>query len=442
MRIDFGVLPGLRRAGQALTEDETKKWIEGLTLDGVCDLDEDSVTEFWDTFVLTNLPQIDTLEPQWITGITRWAGEERLHLLSDWVISHPEQGVVLLDAFVRVKTSEALLQLQMVAYSRASTELVRQAWKLLDEVAGRQGLRIWELQDLIVPRCGMSKTEPWPIDFGAQRFGIRLDSDLAVVLVSESRRILKSLPTPITGDDPDKVSDARHMFGRVLADLEDTLPTQMMRFENALVEQLRWRVGHWLEAILNHPVLTHLAQRLIWGVYTQGGRCVGSFRVGDDGNLSDSEDGCFELQDDCLVGVLHPLDITEVERHAWGVVLADYELPTLFPQMDRPLFLCPPDQKKATQLRRVVKRDLEWGRSHLISRGWEIEDGNRSIVRVFRTSDILVELRLVEEQENLVEVSATFRRFLGHPQHSFQLRDVPKVVFSETCLELESLIHS
>lgn len=438
MKTEYAGLSDLTDDGEALTDAQALAWIESLRT--LSSSKKGTVQDLVKTFVTQVLPKQSSLPVGMGNLIIHWLDEEHAHMVADWVIANPQEGLGLLDAFVRINTSESLLQLQMVAYSRASTELVTRAWQLLENVAGKQGLRIWELQNLIVPTCGMSTSEPWPFDYGSQRFGIRLDTDLAVVLVSESRRILRTLPTPSQADDAAKVSAAKAKFDRVLADLEDTLPTQMIRLENALVEQLRWGAAHWKNFVLRHPVLVHLAQRLLWGVYTPSGRCVGSFRVGDDGNLSDSNDMPYELAEEGSVGVLHPLDITLAEREAWGRVLADYELPTLFPQMDRPVFSFPPEERKATQIEREIRRDATWSRSHLISRGWDL-DGDRDLHRTFRTADIRVELRVIENQGQLVEVTARFRRFLGYPQHHFELRDVPKVVLSEVFLELESLVN-
>jgi hypothetical protein len=72
-----------------------------------------------------------------------------------------------------------------------------------------------------------------------------------------------------------------------------------------------------------------------WGPPPHGR--VGLFRALEDRSLTTAGDEAFELPADCVVGAVHPLELTEDERDTWQAHLADYEIEPPFPQLERPV---------------------------------------------------------------------------------------------------------
>ena len=80
--------------------------------------------------------------------------------------------------------------------------------------------------------------------------------------------------------------------------------------------------------------------------------------------------------------------------------------------------------------------DVESG---LLSRGWQLTSSyyGVSYEKIFRHADIKVQIQLNQTGELIQSTSLTFQRFLGHPRHNFQFRDLSPLVYSEALLDVK-----
>lgn len=389
--------------------------------------------------------------PGWVLEVAARFGDGlTMHAIGDWAMQTtdatlPEGAAqAAVGVLSRRGDAVALMQLQRIANEAQSSMLSALAARELESLAELRGLRVWELEDLSVPLCGLASDEVYPFDFGRQKFLLRLDAWLRPRLFDPvGRRFYAELPEGGDGDELARVEAARKRFEMVRADVEDLLPVQARRLEVALAEQHRWRVEHWRANVLGHPVMRLLIQRLVWGTYSAAGRCVGTFRVGDDFSLTDQSDAPFALGEDVLVGVLHPLDVEQEVVRAWSALFSDYEIVGVCPQFDRPVYRPSAELRKEEHLPIELEVDSEWGLRYLVGHRWRKELGRwagwEPIRRVFRTADVRAELNVTLQEGTLQLHGVSFSRFLGHPHSNFQLRDVPKVVYSETVREFEEL---
>jgi hypothetical protein len=280
------------------------------------------------------------------------------------------------------------------------------------------------------------------IDYAGRRFGFQLGVDLEPLLVDlETRDKFTDLPRPHLGADPQLVETRQKEWHVLKNHVEDVVPVQVKRLEQALALQYRWAVSHWKQNVMGHPMMSHLVQRALWARYRDSGRFLESFRVTADGTLCDAHDEEFELVDEGFIGLLHPVDLDEPTAKLWGEHFADYEIVTLFPQIDRPLFAVPDEQKKETSYLKSIEVPTEHARATLFRRGWVFDDVGwyGGIKKVYRFHDIVVTIRFEDDSGTFSHSGTSFRRFLGYPDHSFQLRDVARVVFSEVLYDLELL---
>lgn len=133
-----------------------------------------------------------------------------------------------------------------------------------------------------------------------------------------------------------------------------------------MVVQRRWPATEFQALLAGHPLLRHLVRRLVWT--TQDGP---SFRVAEDGTLADVHDDGFELPEDVVVGVAHPLHLGD-EVGAWAQVFTDYEILQPFPQLGRPVFRLEQAERSSTTLDRFKGIEVQVGRLlGLTERGWE-----------------------------------------------------------------------
>jgi len=363
--------------------------------------------------------------------------EESLHELVDWAMSNPnpEESVLVLELFDVLRSQGALLQLQMLAYSQSAPALVSGARQKLEEISQNRGLRVWELEDLIVPTCGLETQEEYPFEIQGRAYQLRLGTELEPLFVDSEGKFISPADQVLSPE-----------VQRVIDDLADVLPTQILRLEMALGMEQRWRAKHWAEHVLGHPVLVHLVQRLIWGVFSESGRLLETFRVSEEGELSDVNDKPLEVAEDHFIGALHPVNVSSEVLQGWNATLADYEIPTLCPQLDRPVFTYEPELAKAHSL--TIGSDVfgngtprSWVVSGLLSRGWQLRDSyyGATYTKIFRHSDVMAQAQLSNSGEMVDSTSLTFQRFLGHPRHNFQFRDLNPLVYSEAILDLRQV---
>jgi hypothetical protein len=134
--------------------------------------------------------------------------------------------------------------------------------------------------------------------------------------------------------------------------------------------QRRWKRGDFESFILRHPLVVHLARRLVWGTF-EGGKLAGSFRVAEDGTLADTSDKTFALPSDATIGLLHRLEMPDDLAEKWGSVLAEYEILQPFDQLGRQAYVPTTEEKKANVLWRMKGAEVKTGKvMGLEVRGW------------------------------------------------------------------------
>jgi hypothetical protein len=262
------------------------------------------------------------LEPQ----IDRWAESGRSKM-SEYAV----QALALLATETTLSVLDAVsrhYQARFRNIGQAATEAIHQA-------ATRLGISGDELADRIVPRLGFEPGRPRIVECGERRIEVRIGPDFKLKFRDAASG--KSLAAP-PKSAPKEVRDD---FKDLAARLRSVLKAQAERLESLLIRQHRWPSARWRALYLDHPLLLPLAGRLVWGVYDRDRRLIGTLRALEDETLTDVRDEPFDLPDSAEVGIVHPLDLDEDTRRAWLDHLADYEVQTPFPQLERPVVRVP-----------------------------------------------------------------------------------------------------
>ena len=127
--------------------------------------------------------------------------------------------------------------------------------------------------------------------------------------------------------------------------------------------------GGWA-FILRHPLLVHLARRLLWGVF-DGDKLTQTFRIAEDGTLAGPDDEALVLAPAAIIGLVHRLEVPAGLLGQWGGVFADYKILQPFDQLGRQVFLPTEAEKRASTLPRMKKVKVKTGKvMGLEVRGW------------------------------------------------------------------------
>lgn len=313
----------------------------------------------------------------WILDALGLLGDdETVRRLSPLIRAWPGEGahkraVTALDVLAAIGTDVALMHLHHIAEKAKFRGLKTNARAKMDEVADALGLTAEQLADRLVPDFGLEPDGSMVLDYGPRRFRVGFDEQLKPVVADEDGTRRKALPRPNANDDPELAPVAYAAFSALKKDVRTVATDQIRRFERAMVAGRRWSGAEQRAFFVDHPLLWHLARRLVWATFDDGGAVTGSFRVAEDRTFADHHDAELTVADDAVVGIAHPLHLADT-LPAWGDLFADYEILQPFPQLGRDVWALEPGEEQATRFTRYEGLVVETTRIlGLSSRGWE-----------------------------------------------------------------------
>jgi hypothetical protein len=235
----------------------------------------------------------------------------------------------------------------------------------MDEIAAAKGMSKAELEDRIVPTCGLDEHGSRTFDFGPRQFEFVLGPGMKPMVRDESGKVRSSPPKPGARDDEQLAATAVEEWKLLRKQVGDVAKIQAARLEQAMVTQRRWSVEDFERFVVGHPLQRHLARLLVWRDATT------TFRVTDELDYADADDEPVEIAGE--IGLVHPLQLSEEERAAWGEQLADYELVPPFAQLGRPVLDVEERERGERVLSRFARRKV--GASTLVrileNLGWQ-----------------------------------------------------------------------
>ena len=282
-------------------------------------------------------------------------------LIREWPgVSHHQRAVKGLTALRNVASDEALQQISGIAAKVKFAGLKKRAGQAMDEIAAQRGFTRDELEDRVIPDGGLDERGTRVFDYGTRRFlaYVTPEGKLAARLLDTeghpTGKVLSTLPAPNKSDDTERAKAAKTEYNLVKKAVTTLAKVQLARFERAMIQDRRWTPEDHARFIAPHPVLRRLLAGIIWGLHDTENTLTATARIDEDGRLVDTDDEPVDT-DGCSIGIVHPLELDEASKAAWGEVLADYELVQPFKQLDRPIFHLPDDQGDDTKLHDLPK---------------------------------------------------------------------------------------
>ena len=274
----------------------------------------------------------DTLAPKAAKQAEEWAKQGRTKLAEYGVqvlgLMGSDVALMALDTMsIRFRTKTKIL-------GRVSAECFR-------AVADARGVSVEELGDRVVPWLGFEPGKPRLIDAGGRKIEVTVGPNLKLRYFDlEKNKVVKSLPKAVG-------PEIKKEFKELAATLREAIKAQTFRLENMMVQQYRWTLDRWKVLFCNHPILRPFGISLIWGAYDAKGELISALRLLDDGTFTDQNDTARDLSGADTMGILHPLELSEDDRHKWKEHLADYEVDSPFPQIQRAaVFVADKDKAK------------------------------------------------------------------------------------------------
>ena len=293
--------------------------------------------------------------------------------LAEWTVEWAKEGAhprsrVALEALSLVGSDVALMHVDRIARTMKGA-LRTNATATLEAIASERGLSQEELGDRLVPTLGLDPSASTWLDFGSRRFRVSFDEALVPELFDEAGTRLPRMPRATKDDDAERAARAIATFKGFVSDAKKLAPDQVRRLERAMCAERTWSVADFRRFFVDHPLMIHLARRLVW--LADGGV---TFRVTEDRTFAGIDDRELALGEAARARIAHPITIASAVP-AWSTVLTDYLIVQPFPQLGREVFTLGGDEAKASTLGRFEGRAVAGNRFFTLKhRGWAFHD--------------------------------------------------------------------
>ncbi|AXB47462.1 hypothetical protein A4R43_37555 [Amycolatopsis albispora] len=312
----------------------------------------------------------------WPLSALAWLGDDQVaRELGQVIRAWPGEGghsraVLGLDVLAELSTDTALMQLHAIAQKVKFKALKARATAKVAEVAAGLGLTAEQLADRLVPDFGLSADGKLRLDYGPRQFIVGFDEQLKPFVTDADGKRRRELPKPGARDDAELAPAARKRFTTLKKDVRTVAADQVRRLERAMVHSREWTVEEFRLLFVEHPLLWHIARRLVWLAESDAGG-TRAFRIAEDRTFADVGDNPLRLDERDTIRIAHPLHLGETVA-AWAEVFADYEILQPFRQLGREVHKLTADERANNRLERFAGHTVPSGRLFGLGRsGWE-----------------------------------------------------------------------
>ncbi|EMK12262.1 leucine rich repeat protein [Leptospira kirschneri serovar Bim str. 1051] len=265
--------------------------------------------------------------------------------------SQHQRAVLGLEILKMIGSDTALMQLNGIAQKVKFKGLKDMANTFMESIAKKKGLRKSELEDRVVPDCGLDENGKREFNFGPRKFHFVFGPDMKPMIKDEDGKIKDDLPKPNSKDDSDLANASVEEWKLMKKQIREIGKIHLHRMEQAMVTGRRWKVEEWEMLIAKHPLMTHIAKTLLWWVcFPDRNQPIEVFRLTEEKDYADIHDNSLNLQGGAYIGIVHPLLLTQEEKKSWGQLFSDYEIIPPFSQIVRPIYVLSAEDKNKEEI--------------------------------------------------------------------------------------------
>lgn len=303
-------------------------------------------------------------------------GEEIIPLLYQQIKEFPanSRGAMAAEAVRALAlngSSTALLLVDQISRKFKYRQVKKAAKEALEYAAKELGISKEELEDRIVPDLGFDARSEQHFDYGTRSFTARLMPSMELEIYNEQGKRLKNLPAPGKQDDEKKATEAYNAYKLMKKQLKTVVAGQKLRMEQVLLNGRFWKAEDWKALFAQNPLMHPFAMGLVWGVYQQG-VLQDTFRYMEDGTFNTAYEEEYQLPEDGMIGLLHPVEVSEDILQAWKEQFTDYEIVQPIEQLERKVYWPAEEELDKTKLTRfegTVLKGFAFA-ANLTAMGW------------------------------------------------------------------------
>lgn len=242
-----------------------------------------------------------------------------------------------------------VIQLLLSIARRHRTNSIQEKAKaLVTQIAERNHWTHDELADRTIPTAGLDASGINRLQLGKRELTVKLGADLKIILENEQGKLLKSLPAARQDDDPEQVKQAKKDFSTAKKELKLVVEFQENRLYEAMCVGREWVYAEWKQYLLEHPIVTHLVQRIVWSIKDGENTC--QIRPTSELELIDLEDEDYQPGDTAKIRLAHVSELDAESCKNWLQNFKDEKIKPLFDQFTMPEHSLTDEESTASRL--------------------------------------------------------------------------------------------
>lgn len=342
-----------------------------------------------------------------------------------------------------------------------SQGLKHRAMNALDDVAAARGISRDEIADSVASDLGFNAQGEQAFAFGERNLTLTLKDDGSLALSLEGKQ-LKSAPATRKDDDAEELKARRAELTLYRKQVKQAFANALARLEQAMVTGRTFSKDIFVDTWGSNALLAHIGRRVVWCLTVNKqpeNKQPLYVRLDESNCLVDIDDEPVTWPEGAMLTVLHPLNCSAETCAQWQEIFADYEIESPFPQLARPVFTLPEDEKTLKAVKRYKRTKFPTSRlrTNMERRGWangEPKDAGSVnwLYKYFASADITVAIHMSngfcmgfddydEDQEipSIDFLSGRYGRDIPYRAKGLVLSEVDPIVYSETIADLESI---
>jgi len=327
--------------------------------------------------ILHVMPSKITKDDLWIYNILFMLAEDDsscIKLIEDkiqWFVNRSRwaMGAKLLLPMAKIKNIDGLKKVDWYSRKFKHKGIKNDAIYALNNVAREKDLSLDELRDSLISDFGFNKDKELVMDYGTRKIIVKLMPDFKYIFKNEEGKIFKTLPKPNKKDNEKMAKNSIELFKSMKKEIKDILKVQKEKLEYQFKALLLKEFSYWNGFFVKNPILNIFASNLFWGVY-ENGKLKKIFRYNEDHSFSDINDDEIILKDNDMVGLIHPLELTEKQLNQLKELIDDYEIIQPLEQINRKFFITTSKENELNDFKgfRFYPKSTHY---KLLGLGWE-----------------------------------------------------------------------
>ncbi len=241
---------------------------------------------------------------------------------------------LLINDLIYIKNREVIRFLYDLTKSKRNS-IRKSAKNAFRSKAYREGVSVEKLKDSLISNFGFNSNRELKLDYGNREIAVILNPDFKLTFIDESTgNVYKTIPKATKKDDKVKVEESIKFIKIMKKEIKKIVSDMKKRLEERLMINSFDKFSYWKNIFIDNPILNTFASNLFWGVY-KNNKLKEIFIYTWDNSLINLNGDDISIEDDKLISLIHPVELTTKQLKDINTFLDDYEISQPIKQIDR-----------------------------------------------------------------------------------------------------------